>query len=559
MLALLSESALRSLVLAAVVWLGLRALRAHNPHIRMTVWTVVLNASLVMPLLMQLAGPWTTVTVPREVPALPPPLAAWVPSTPAPKPPPSAIELRDIQDYAPRAEAKTSAGAAPAVPPVRRVDWLGVATGLYFVIAGFLMIRLIVGTVLAWRLWRSAQPLHEDWIEGARVRVSSALGMPVTIGRTILLPPDCRNWSATKRSAVLAHEGSHAHYGDFQVLLLARLNCATFWFNPLSWWLARELAALAEAVGDEAAIAATGDAPTYAGILLDIAASARPASLGVAMARPHTVGLRVERILATAQFAARMTLRRGLWIACGLVPLTAICAVAIAQGAPTGADGDTAASAAASATPGSSGRIDLDALSGSRLPYYVVATVPFVETDSRCPEIGETVRISEGVLRLISVSTDARSRSASWSETIGPESYPDDQTYRFRPTAPNCRMDIDIRQQVSRENVWVSLHNMREESLELARRVKEQMRELIEKRGNPREPTPREQANRKLGRAFKRSMRHGAPEARWAKPVPAFVPSASGTCPRRALRHWAIFKSTKRALCSPSSHRSQVI
>jgi hypothetical protein len=70
MLALLLESALRSLALALAVWLALRVLRVRNPSVRMTAWTVVLNTSLVMPLLTQLAGPWTTVVMPREVPSL---------------------------------------------------------------------------------------------------------------------------------------------------------------------------------------------------------------------------------------------------------------------------------------------------------------------------------------------------------------------------------------------------------------------------------------------------------------------------------------------------------
>ena len=51
MLGLLVECALRSLALGVVVWLGLALLRVRNPHAHMTAWTVVLVASLAMPLL----------------------------------------------------------------------------------------------------------------------------------------------------------------------------------------------------------------------------------------------------------------------------------------------------------------------------------------------------------------------------------------------------------------------------------------------------------------------------------------------------------------------------
>ena len=59
MLAILAESALRSLLLGGVVWIGLNLFRVRNPHVHMTCWAMVLLASLSMPLLMH----WTTVTV----------------------------------------------------------------------------------------------------------------------------------------------------------------------------------------------------------------------------------------------------------------------------------------------------------------------------------------------------------------------------------------------------------------------------------------------------------------------------------------------------------------
>ena len=42
MLAILAESALRSLVLGSAVWVGLHLLRIRNPHVHMTSWAMVL-------------------------------------------------------------------------------------------------------------------------------------------------------------------------------------------------------------------------------------------------------------------------------------------------------------------------------------------------------------------------------------------------------------------------------------------------------------------------------------------------------------------------------------
>src|SRR4029077_21078571 len=117
-------------------------------------------------------------------------------------------------------------------------------------------------------------------------------------GSTILLPPECFEWSAAKRQAVLSHEGAHVAHGDFYVLLLAVLNRAVFWFSPFAWWQLTRLANLAEVISDDAAIEVLNDRPSYAGILLDVASNLHPAPAGLAMARPGTVRLRVERILA---------------------------------------------------------------------------------------------------------------------------------------------------------------------------------------------------------------------------------------------------------------------
>jgi hypothetical protein len=135
-----------------------------------------------------------------------------------------------------------------------------------------------------------------------------------------------------------------------------------------------------------------------------------------------------------------------------------------------------------------SGHIDLDAVSERQFPYFVAATILFVDTDSQCPERRETLRISEGILRLVDFfrADAARHPGPSWQETSKPA---DDHTWRLDLTASNCRMDIDIRQQVRRENGWISLRLPLEESEILLRELQQRLRETIEK-GRP--PPPRE-------------------------------------------------------------------
>ena len=81
-LAILADSALRSLVLGSVVWIGLNLLRVRNPHVHMTSWVMVLLASLSMPLLMH----WITVSVTVDALPLPAPEAPWPAGSPLPEP-----------------------------------------------------------------------------------------------------------------------------------------------------------------------------------------------------------------------------------------------------------------------------------------------------------------------------------------------------------------------------------------------------------------------------------------------------------------------------------------
>jgi hypothetical protein len=98
--------------------------------------------------------------------------------------------------------------------------------------------------------------------------------VPVTIGLTrmrILLPGEWREWPAEKLRVVLAHESAHARRHDPAIGLVAAVNKCIFWFHPLAWWLERRLAVLAEHAADDAGLAASPDAGSYARVLLQVA------------------------------------------------------------------------------------------------------------------------------------------------------------------------------------------------------------------------------------------------------------------------------------------------
>jgi hypothetical protein len=338
MLALLLEAALRSLALGGIVWLGLKLLRVRDPRVHMTAWMVVLVASLSMLLIMR----WVTLTLPSAAPPLPLAEIIWAhPDQPLEAVQTEALPTAGEFSQAPSAPALEPNPAqahrnATSTTPDRRiegwVDWPALATGIYALVAGVLLLRLLIGITLTWRLARAARPI-DDAI-GSNVRVCDVVGVPVTFASTILLPPESSEWSPAKRQAVLSHERSHVARGDCYVLLLAALNRAVFWFSPFAWWQLARLAELAEMISDDAAIEVLADRHSYAHILLDLAGNVRGAPAGLAMARASTVGRRVERILATTATPSRIGWRKQLLIASALAPVAAICAGSIARSAP---------------------------------------------------------------------------------------------------------------------------------------------------------------------------------------------------------------------------------
>jgi len=317
MLALLAVSALRSIALGAAVWLALTLPRIRNPHVRMTVWTAVLIASLAMPVL----TPWMKVTLPAASPWTSPAEIAWVrvpwiaasPAMPAESP-----SAASPQPYL--------APSAPSHP----VDWRLAATGIYALVSGVMLLRLFAGVMLTWRVVGAARPVGDlavrDLSIGADIRVSEIVLVPVTFASTILLPSAYSEWSERKLRAVLLHEGAHVAHGDFIVLLLAAIHRAVFWFNPFSWWLLIRLTDLAEMVSDDVAIAGIDDRRGYADILLDVARNAQRLPSGLAMARPNTVRQRVDRILRETVPPAGLSRRRRALIAVALVPLAVLSA-----------------------------------------------------------------------------------------------------------------------------------------------------------------------------------------------------------------------------------------
>ncbi|WP_109488070.1 M56 family metallopeptidase [Occallatibacter savannae] len=379
---LLLEAALRSVLLALAVWAGLRLFGIKNVLAQKAAWGLVLVSALGMPMLLPYAAHWSVlpanvrVVIPEDPQTLLEELQARIKTSPQPKPAskvtpstqtassadesgvrvgsdspgrqlsasaqpepadPEKVSFNESEN-APQNNAVLVPQAAPQPPPAPHITARTILTGLlwfYIAVAGVLMLRLLNGLNSALHLLHTAEPIviesHISTAQSLKLRSSTRVASPVTIGSSIVLPADYRNWDSNKLRVVIAHERSHIRQGDFYLQLLAGVYAAAVWFSPLGWWLKRKLSDLAEAISDRAGLEEASDRAAYAQILLEFAAAPRPTLIGVAMARNGSVSKRIERLLNDASFRQAFAgTRRGL-AALAVVPVALFIATALVR------------------------------------------------------------------------------------------------------------------------------------------------------------------------------------------------------------------------------------
>ena len=256
---ILLEAAVRSAMMAAVMWVVLKALRVRDAHAEKLVWTLWVAGSLAMPVLMRTA-------------ALPLPATASV----------------------------TMAGSdisARLLSPSDHPAFTTALVGLYLIIAGVLSLRFLMSLHGAFRLYRQARPRATELDSGIDLRTSDAVRAPCTFAGCILLPAEFETWAPAARAAVLAHERSHVIHRDCFRLWLATVYSCVFWFNPAAWLVRRRLQLLAELTSDQEAVRCAGDSAAYAEMLVRIAARSSPVSAALAMSGTTQLTARIHRIM----------------------------------------------------------------------------------------------------------------------------------------------------------------------------------------------------------------------------------------------------------------------
>ncbi|TET74926.1 MAG: M56 family metallopeptidase, partial [Candidatus Aminicenantes bacterium] len=149
----------------------------------------------------------------------------------------------------------------------------------------FLLTRIFLGLYGAYRLTRQGEKISGSPWQQLLQRFLKAIPLkrkvslfthkqamvPLTWGvikPVIIIPDESRKWTKGQCSSALFHELSHIKRGDFLVKIIARISCAIFWFNPLSWLTFKIMKKEQEKACDELVLKAGVRPSTYAANLL---------------------------------------------------------------------------------------------------------------------------------------------------------------------------------------------------------------------------------------------------------------------------------------------------
>jgi beta-lactamase regulating signal transducer with metallopeptidase domain len=186
-------------------------------------------------------------------------------------------------------------GSPVLVRPAPAWRWSGlpartVVLAAYAVATAGMAAWWLIGQVVLWRVSRAARPVpgvvRDVFLElagprGKRVRLleSDRIALPFTytwLRPVILLPPAfCDPGDAAGLRYALAHEWSHVERRDAWAWNFAGLAGLVLFYQPLFWWLRRQLRLCQDYLADARA-AAVGSAEGYAAFLVRLARARRP-------------------------------------------------------------------------------------------------------------------------------------------------------------------------------------------------------------------------------------------------------------------------------------------
>lgn len=269
------SSLVLGMIVAIIAWLLSRVLPAGNAGLRFAVWFSVLGAIALVPVLQNLLQTGGTGGVAQG-------------------------GLRSLL--------------------VLPANWAWYLFGFWAGLATAGVLRVGIGALHLRRLRAQSSVVDLDELDPAvretvirarahrrfEVRVSGQVHVPMAIGffrPAIVFPQSLLGeLSAEQLNQLVLHESTHLLRYDDWTNLLQKLTQAVLFFHPAVWWLESKLTLEREMACDEAVVAATHDARSYAECLATLAEKSvlrrSVVLVQAAVSRLRHTSLRVEQVLA---------------------------------------------------------------------------------------------------------------------------------------------------------------------------------------------------------------------------------------------------------------------
>lgn len=221
-------------------------------------------------------------------------------------------EAEDDASVAPAPAGRDSFKLAGSLWGTFRAACVAVAA----LVGSWLVALLFIGRWQLRRLLRSAEPVTDEllcvwkqWPEARqrdlRVLASSKSSVPMTFGvwrPVIVLPKELVDPSGRRELVYcLSHEWEHVRRRDIVTWWFVQLLEPLLWFQPLFWYLRRELRTSQDQVADNSAVQGTGNRVDYAELLMTLVCGRRQRRnrLALTMAdRRSNLYRRVELLLS---------------------------------------------------------------------------------------------------------------------------------------------------------------------------------------------------------------------------------------------------------------------
>jgi beta-lactamase regulating signal transducer with metallopeptidase domain len=224
-------------------------------------------------------------------------------------------------------------------------SWALAFVALWVPLAAVALARVLVGVWQVRAIRQSCNELNVDALDPAmravieqtevcaagdqrhvRLLVSEHARVPAAIGfldPAIVLPSWClREMTPDELQPILIHELAHLRRRDDWTNLLQKAVRAVLFFHPAVWWIDARLSLEREMACDDAVLAHTGDARSYAGSLIGLLernCSRRGWSMAqAAVAKAREATERIARILNGGAAATTRVGRGALGLAAGL-------------------------------------------------------------------------------------------------------------------------------------------------------------------------------------------------------------------------------------------------